>query len=106
MSYDSLTNIDVIYLTTETSSQNSLGEWTKSYTTSTTETKCRLSPLTTAERKDTTGLYDDVSYLCFCKIGSTINKGMKVSDGTYDYRVKSVITDSNAHHKTALLVQI
>jgi len=106
MSYDSLTNEHTIYLTTATSSQNALGEWIKTYTTSTTPTKCRLSPLTAAERQDNTGLFDDVSYKCFCKITSTISRGMKVSDGTDDYRVKSVITDSNSHHKTALLVQI
>jgi len=105
MSYDSLL-IHSVYLNSEASSQNDLGEWTVTYTQGTTAYDCRYSPIKAEEVTQLPGDYNDVRYKCFCKSSNTITRGMKVSDGNHDYRVKEVIIDSSGHHKTAYLVML
>lgn len=95
-----------IYLRTRASSQNSWGEWTFTYTTATTATKCRLSPISASERLDSTGKYDNVKYKCFTEEDVSIDRDQEISDGTNSYRVKETITDSSSHHKTSLLILI
>ena len=102
MTYESLLN-NHIHLRTRASSQNLLGEWEYSYTTSSTETICRMSPLSASERIDNSGLFDNVKYKCFCLSSSSINRDGQIEfDGSY-YRIKDVMIDSSNHHKTALL---
>ena len=98
--------IHSVYLRTRASSQNSWGEWTLTYTDSTTATKCRYSPISASERLDPTGKYDNVKYKCFTEEDVSIDRDQQVSDGTDNYRVKETITDSRAHHKTSLLILI
>ena len=102
MSYEGLLNNSIL-LRTRSSSQNILGEWTYSYTNSSTPTICRVSPLSISERIDTTGLFDDVRYKCFCLSGANIRRDSQVVYAGENYRVKEVIIDSSFHHKTALL---
>jgi len=102
MTYEELLNTN-IYLRTRTSSQNVIGEWTYTYTTSSTPTKCRMSPLSASERIDNSGLYDDVRYKCFCLSSSSIDRDSQATYNGENYRVKEVIIDSSFHHKTALL---
>ena len=105
MSYESLLN-NSIRLRTRYSSQNELGEWTYSYSSSSTPTKCRLVPISAIERIDRTGLYDDVRYKCFCLSSSTIDRDSRVDYSGKIYRVKEVVIDSSHHHKTALLKEV
>ena len=105
MSYEGLLN-NSIKLRTKYSSQNQLGEWTFTYSSSSTPTICRLSPLSASERIDKTGLYDDVRYKCFCLSSSSIDRNSQVEYGGKYYRVKEVIIDSSHHHKTALLKEV
>ncbi len=102
MSFESLLN-NGIYLRTRYSSQNLLGEWEYAYSSSTTLTKCRIAPITASERIDTTGLFDNVRYKCFCLSSAQITRDSQVSYNNELYRVKEVLQDSNFHHKTGLL---
>jgi len=102
MTYEGLLNNNIL-LRTRASSQNSLGEWTYSYTNATTSTKCRVSPLSATERIDQTGLYDDVRYKCFCLSSAAITRDSQIVYRGENYRVKEVIIDSSGHHKTALI---
>ena len=102
MSFEGLLN-NSIYLRTRYSSQNILGEWSYSYSSSSTPTKCRVMPLTASERIDTTGLFDNVRYKCFCLSSSSINRDQQIVYRNELYRVKEVIIDSSFHHKTGLL---
>jgi len=95
-----------IYLQTVTSSQNAFGEWTESYTTSTTGTSCRMSPLTGEEMTAATGRWDDVSYKGFFASGTSINLTDRLVYGSDTFRVKDRIIDSNFHHITTLLVKL
>ena len=102
MTYEGLLNNSIL-LRTRASSQNILGEWTFTYTNSTSPTKCRVSPLSASERIDRTGLFDNVRYKCFCLSGASISRDGEVVYNGDNYRVKEVIMDSSHHHKTALL---
>lgn len=102
MSFESLLN-NSIYLRTRYSSQNILGEWSYTYSSSSTPTKCRIMPITASERIDTTGLFDNVKYKCFCLSSSSISRDSQIEYRSEYYRVKEVLMDSNFHHKTGLL---
>jgi len=105
MSYESLMNNGFI-TRTKYSSQNVLGEWTYTYSSASTSTKCRMNPLSASERLDRTGLYDDVRYKCYCLSSASINRGDQVIYDNKNYKVKEVIQDSSFHHKKALLKEI
>lgn len=102
MSYESLLNTN-IYIQTKTSSQNILGEWINTYTSSTTPTKCRMVPIKVSERIDNTGLFDDVNYTCYCLSSASISRDNRVEYAGEYYRVKEMELDSSFHHKKALL---
>lgn len=103
MTYDSLM-AHSIYLQSATSSQNSFGEWTNSYTSSTTATKCRVNPVSAKDIRSLPGLLDDVKYKVYCKSGSSIDRNMRAVYNSETYRVKEVLIDSSHHHRTAFLV--
>ena len=98
--------IHKFFFKTRYSSQNSIGEY--EYTVSSTSTgyDCRISPISAMERREVTGRYDDVKYKCFCPSSTNILSDTKIAWGNNDYRVKEVIIDSSGHHKTAYLVQV
>jgi hypothetical protein len=102
LTFESLLNNN-IYLRTRYSSQNQLGEWEYAYSSSSTPTKCRIVPLTVSERIDTTGLFDNVKYKCYCLSSAQITRDSQVSYSNELYRVKETIIDSSFHHKTGLL---
>jgi hypothetical protein len=102
MTFESLLN-NSIYLRTRYSSQNLLGEWEYAYSSSSILTKCRIAPLTASERIDSTGLFDNVKFKCYCLASSSINRDSQVMYNNELYRVKEVIIDSSSHHKTGLL---
>lgn len=103
MTFSSLLNNNIL-LQTKYSSQNDFGEWTYTYSGASTATKCRISPLSMAERIDNTGMFHDVTYKCFCLSSAGIVKDSRVNYAGDSYRIKEVLLDSESHHKTALLV--
>lgn len=103
MSFDDLL-IHSLYIKTATSSQNSLGEWISTYTTSTTATSCRMNPLSAAEMVQMQGRYDDVRYKCYLTYSTSLNRGDRILYESEEYRVKDIHPDSSGHHKTAYLV--
>lgn len=105
MTYESLMNSN-IYINTRASSQNAYNEWTYTYTASSTPTKCRIMPVTVAERIDAPGLYDNVSYICFALSSASITRDMQVTYRGNQYRVKEMEMDSSYHHKRALLEEV
>jgi len=102
MTYESLLN-NSIKLRTKYSSQNEIGEYTYTYSSASTTTKCRMSPVSNMEMIARPGLYEDVKYKCFCLSSSTIDINSQIDYNGEYYRVKQVIIDSSHHHKTALL---
>jgi len=102
MSYDDLL-IHTCYLMTRASSQNYLGEWTYTWTTSTTATECRMSPVSAREQQESYGLYDNVRYTCFLKSGTSITNRTRISYNSDVYEVKEQRYDSTGHHITAIL---
>lgn len=105
MSFEGLL-IHEVYLQTRYSSQNEIGEWNFLYSSASTTTTCRISPLTASERIDKTGLYDNVKYKCFVPSSVALNRDMRVVFRGDSYRVKETILDSESFHKTGLLIQI
>lgn len=105
MSYDSLL-IHEVYLTTKYSSQDSLGYWQYTTSSSTTATRCRLSPVTYEEIIELPGRWEDVSFRGFFPSGTNISRGDEITDGTDTYRVKEKLSDSSGHHITTLLVKL
>jgi len=105
MTYESLL-VHEIYKQTAYSSQNQLGEWEFSYSSSSTPISCRLVPLTASERIESAGKYDDVTYKCFVKYSTSISPGDRVTYNSEDYRVKEVIADSESHHKRLYLAKL
>lgn len=103
MSFDGLL-IHICYIQTSASSQNSLGEWTYTWTDSSVSTECRMSPITYSERIELPGKFDDVTYRGFFKSGAiSIDDRLKFRDKIY--RVKESILDSESHHLSTLLVE-
>lgn len=105
ISYESLLN-NSIYLNTKASSQNAYHEWTYTYTTSSTPTKCRMVPVKVADRVDRPGLYDDVSYTCYTLSSASITRDSQVTYNSTQYRVKECEFDSSFHHRKSLLVEV
>ncbi len=102
MSYETLLN-NVLYKTTKASSQNQLGEWTYTYTDSTTKTKCRMVPITISERIERPGIFDDVKYTCYCVSSAGLTTNSTITYQGVNYRVKACEFDSSFHHQKALL---
>ena len=105
MTYEGLLN-NSIKLREKYSSQNEIGEWTFTYSSSTTKTECRMSPISNMEMIARPGLYEDVKYTCFCLSSASIDTNSQVQYRDEYYRVKQVIIDSSHHHKTALLKEV
>jgi len=105
MTYEELMNTN-IYLRTRSSSQNLLGEWTYSYTTSTSPTPCRMVPIKVADRVENPGLFADVTYTCYCLSSASITRDSQVVYNSIPYRVKEMEMDSSFHHKKALLREV
>ena len=95
--------IHSVYKQSKVSSQNDLGEWTYTYTTSTSPIICRISPVSNRRYRELQGYMDDVRYQCFMNYSESVSIGDKLVYSGTEYRVKEVILDSNSHHKTALL---
>jgi len=94
------------YLVTKSSSQNYLGEWTYTWTDSSTVTNCRMSPVTAATSIELSGRYDDIRYTGFFKSGTAISADNRVKFENKYYIVKERYYDSSRHHITCLLAEL
>ncbi len=100
MTFESLL-IHSIYKSTQTSSQNDLGEWLYTYTTGTTAISCRVNPLSNAERLDPSGWFSDVRYNIYMDESESISAGDRITYSSEEYDVKDCVTDSSSHNKKA-----
>ena len=105
MTYESLL-VHNIQIQTFVSSQNDLGEWLNTYTTTTTPISCRMSPISAMERMDLSGRFDDVRFRCFCASSAQITVNNRVVYNGKTYRVKEELMDSNYHHKICYLTEL
>ena len=102
MTFESLL-VHSIYKSSHTSSQNSFGEWTHTYTDGTSAISCRVNPIINEKRLDNTGFFDDVKYKVYMDADESLVRGDRVTYSSEEYRVKDVRTDSSSHNKTAFL---
>jgi len=93
-------------LQTKASSQNELGEWTETFTSTATPIACRMDPITAMERMEMTGRFDDVRYLCFTESSNRISVDNRVIYNGTTYRVKEAILDSQFHHWETILSEL
>jgi hypothetical protein len=105
LTYDSLL-VHKVQLQTYTSSQNALGEWLNTYTTTATPISCRMSPISAMERMDLSGRFDDVRFRCFCTSSAQITVNNRLVYNGKTYRVKESILESSYHHKIAYLTEL
>ena len=105
MTYESLL-VHNIQLQTFISSQNDLGEWLNTYTTTATPISCRMSPISAMERMDLSGRFDDVRFRCFCASSAQITVNNRVIYNEKIYRVKESILDSSYHHRVCYLTEL
>ena len=93
-------------LQTSYSSQNSWGDWTYTYSSASSETECRLTPMSAFETIDNMGRYDDVRYFGYFKSSSTIKQGNRLRIGGNTYIIREVVCDAEGHHKEVLISEI
>ena len=94
------------YIQTKASSQNYLGEWEYIWTSATTTTKCRMSPISAAERKDYPGRFDDVTFRGFFEPDSGVTVDNRIVYDSNTYLVREMILDSKEHHISTLLARL
>ena len=97
---------DTVYKQTAYSSQNEYLDWTYTYSSASTTTQCRLTPISSYERVDPYGQFIDVRYFAYFKSGATINEGDRLIHGGETLLVKEIVIDAQSHHKEAYLSQI
>jgi hypothetical protein len=105
MTFDSL-QIHNVQLGTAASSQNSLREWIYTWSYSTTDTECRLSPVSNKYKKDLPGYLQEVSYQIFLDSDVDVNAGDRLQYNSNEYIVRSITLDSSSHHKTGLIEEL
>jgi len=97
---------DSVTLQTAYSSQNSFLDWTYTYSSASTTTKCRLTPISSYERIDPEGRFIDIRYFAYFESGASINEGDRLIHGNETLIVKECIIDAESHHKEAYLAEV
>ena len=105
MSFDSLLT-HTCYLQTAASSQNEWLDWTYTYTSATSTTKCRMTAISEYERIDDTGRFDDIRYFGYFESDADISEGNRLVYDGKTYIIREVVDDSEEHHKEALISHI
>ena len=95
-----------IYKKIVTSSQNSLGEWEYTYSSSTTPIKCRVAPVDYEIFRDLPGDLSKVRYIVLMDADEDIDKGDECIYNSDDYYVKESKIDSKGHHKTLYIMEL
>jgi len=94
---------DTIYKYTLTSSQNELGEWVTSYTSSSAAINARVMPLTDEERMVIAGLYPHVRLKVYVPYSTSIKLGDLISYNGEMYRVEEAVWDSEKTYKKLMV---
>ena len=102
MSLDALL-IHNVYLQSKTTSNDAWGESIETWTTSSTATKCRMSPISNEMRMQSMGRFENVDYEAFFASGTNITTNNRVVYDGNTYLVRGVKKDSINHHIEALL---
>ena len=97
MTFESLLT-ETIYKYTVASSQNELGEWTVSFSSS-GSLDARVMPLTDEERMVYAGRYPNVMLKIYVNYESDIKPGDKILYAGIDYYVNEVVWDSSHTYK-------
>jgi len=105
MSFTSLLT-DSVTLRTAYSSQNDFLDWPCTYSSASTETKCRLTPISSYERIDPMGRFIDVRYFAYFESGAAIDEGDRLIHGNETLMVKEKVIDAESHHLEILLSEI
>jgi hypothetical protein len=105
MSFDDLL-VNRCRLQTSYSSQNEWNDWTYTYSSASTETVCRLTPISAFERIEGMGRHDDVRYFGYFKSSTAIQQGERLLIGNNTYVIKEVVVDATGHHKECLISEI
>ena len=94
---------DTIYRYTLTSSQNELGEWVTSYTSSSTAINARVMPLTDEERMVIAGLYPHVRLKIYTPYSASVKHSDLISYNGEMYRIEEVLWDSEKTYKKLMV---
>jgi len=105
MTYSSLLTHSC-YIQTKASSQNSLGEWTYSWTDSSSTTDCRMSPVNAKERTELPGRFDDIVFKGFFEVDSGVTVDTRIKYEDELYHVREAYSDSSGHHISTLLERL
>ena len=105
MGFDDLL-INECYLQTSYSSQNEWKDWEYTYSSASTPTICRLTPITEFERMESIGRFDDVRYFGYFQSSASLTEGNRLVYQGNTYIIKESIITSDGHHKEVLLSQI
>jgi len=95
-----------IYKRVATSSQNSLGEWVYSYTTSTSSINCRVAPVTFEITRDLPGELKNIKYIVLMDADEDIDMGDRCIYNSKEYFVVQSKIDSEGHHKTLYIKEL
>jgi len=102
MSFESLLS-DAIYKYSLISSQNELGEWVITPSSSSQLIKARVMPITDEERMVLAGLYPNVRLKIYVPYSTSISPGDRIIYNGEDYRVEEVIWDSAKTYKKLMV---
>ena len=105
MTFESLLE-DEIYIQTAVSSQNELGEWEYTYSTTSTAIDARISPISDIDKKTIAGRWEKATLKAYIGYSENVSPGDRVVYGGQTYLVDNVVWDSSKHHKTIILEKI
>lgn len=105
MSFDSLL-INTCRLQTSYSSQNEWKDWEYTYSSASTETKCRLTPISEYETIDNTGRFDDVRYFGYFQSSASLTEGNRLVYHGNTYIIREAVITSDGHHKEVLISEV
>ena len=95
-----------VYIQTKTNTTNSWGESIETWTTPSTTTKCRMSPISNEVRMKSVGRFENVDYEAFFASGTNITTNNRVVYNGNTYMVREAKIDSIGHHVEVLLQKL
>ena len=105
MSFKSLLTHSV-YIQTKSTTTNAWNEPIETWTSPSTTTKCRMSPIRDEVRMQSAGRLENVDYEAFFDYDTTITVDNRVLWGSETFAVRDVTTDSINFCKKALLEKV
>jgi len=95
-----------VYIQTKSETTNAWGETTETWTTPSTTTKCRMSPISNEVRMKSVGRFENVEYEAFFASGTNITTDNRVVYNDNTYMVREVKIDSIGNHVEAMLERL